>query len=387
MISSAANLLRPLWIAGFVTIFAFNSLLITQVESQCSPDRLVVYHVIMKTHWSRELFPKQYPEFRPPAQWSKLVGRTHNSSYSLYRIGGMASQGLKRFAETSSSDVLDETAQGSTGVLDAFNGAPITAGVGLSETQFFVDGNHTMVSLLSRIVPSPDWFVGIDSLNLCMDQQWIDNIAVDVEPIDAGTDSGFTFTAPNWVTVPQEAIYQIHLTTLHPAHSFQYPDNRLRDKSIATFIIYKMKEYSLSQWGASRISDEGSSSSSYGSSTSNSSDPPYHHLFSDDIDSNDIGNELNEINDPKDVEDMSLRLSKKKRSRKIKGSLSRTARDCKVSDWSEWSECSALCGFGEQYRHRYVISHSRNGGALCPSLTDKRLCNSARDCRQNYFDW
>lgn len=65
----------------------------------------------------------------------------------------------------------------------------------------------------------------------------------------------------------------------------------------------------------------------------------------------------------------------------------RVSRDCKVSDWSQWSECSALCGFGEQYRHRYVVSPSRNGGAVCPILTDKRLCNSARDCRLNYFDW
>lgn len=75
----------------------------------------------------------------------KYLGRTHDSSFSLYRIGGMASPGLKKFVETSSADELDESSQGNDGVLDAFNALPIPAGVGETETQFFVDGNHTMV--------------------------------------------------------------------------------------------------------------------------------------------------------------------------------------------------------------------------------------------------
>jgi hypothetical protein len=44
-------------------------------KEKCDPDRLAVYRIVLDTHWSRDLFPKQYPEVRPPAQWSKLVGR------------------------------------------------------------------------------------------------------------------------------------------------------------------------------------------------------------------------------------------------------------------------------------------------------------------------
>jgi hypothetical protein len=53
--------------------------------------------------------------------------------------------GLKKFAETSSSDSLDEFSQGSTGVFDAFNASPIISGEGQTQTQFFVDGNHSKV--------------------------------------------------------------------------------------------------------------------------------------------------------------------------------------------------------------------------------------------------
>lgn len=30
------------------------------------------------------------------------------------------------------------------------------------------------------MVPSPDWFIGVDSLDLCRGNHWIDSIAIDV---------------------------------------------------------------------------------------------------------------------------------------------------------------------------------------------------------------
>lgn len=40
----------------------------------CQPDKLTVYKVILHTFWAREKFPKHYPDWRPPAQWSKVFG-------------------------------------------------------------------------------------------------------------------------------------------------------------------------------------------------------------------------------------------------------------------------------------------------------------------------
>lgn len=40
----------------------------------CQPDKLTVYKVVLQTFWTRDQFPKHYPDWRPPAQWSKLVG-------------------------------------------------------------------------------------------------------------------------------------------------------------------------------------------------------------------------------------------------------------------------------------------------------------------------
>ncbi|GJQ82565.1 hypothetical protein Trydic_g13020 [Trypoxylus dichotomus] len=41
----------------------------------CQPDKLTVYKVILHTFWSRDKFPKHYPDWRPSAQWSKVFGK------------------------------------------------------------------------------------------------------------------------------------------------------------------------------------------------------------------------------------------------------------------------------------------------------------------------
>ena len=61
-----------------------------------------------------------------------------------------------------------------------------------------------------------------------------------VDPIDAGTDNGFTFTAPNWQTEPQGVAYRI--TSRYPAHpagSFFYPYMK-RLPAIGTFQFIKV---------------------------------------------------------------------------------------------------------------------------------------------------
>lgn len=61
-----------------------------------------------------------------------------------------------------------------------------------------------------------------------------------MDPLDAGTDNGFTFTAPNWPTEPQGVVYRITSThPQHPAGSFYYPSLK-RLPPIATFQFIKV---------------------------------------------------------------------------------------------------------------------------------------------------
>lgn len=47
---------------------------VINVSGGCSADRLAVYKVVLHTYWTRDLFPKHYPDWRPPAQWTKTFG-------------------------------------------------------------------------------------------------------------------------------------------------------------------------------------------------------------------------------------------------------------------------------------------------------------------------
>ncbi|XP_065169993.1 uncharacterized protein mspo [Atheta coriaria] len=417
-----------------------------QAENEpCQPDKLTVYKVVLHTFWSREKFPKHYPDWRPPAQFSKVFGRSHDKSFTLFRLGQRSSAGVKAFAETGRSDQLEAQSQGEGGVYDEFNAPPITAGVGRTEAEFFVDGNHSRVSLISRIVPSPDWFIGIDGFDLCVNGNWLDSITIEVDPIDAGTDNGFTFTAPNWPTDPQGVAYRItsHYPA-HPAGSFFYP-NLKRLSAIGTFQFIKVKEYELSEVfhhsedaqhyevlkmehltpntisvfnGNSDIeaaieeerreqemmnqrnypkpitSTTTQASSSYSSTV----DDRYLNTIDlrDDamvvtsaallpsavMPKGDKDAIMNSIVDSYRTHSKDHRRKKYRKTKKI-----RPPRDCRVSEWSSWSSCSKSCGIGEMQRRREVLKHARRGGRLCPPLVETKWCGSARACNQGYFNW
>ena len=40
--------------------------------------------------------------------------------------------------------------------------------------------------MVTKILPSPDWFVGVDSLNLCDGDEWIKEVSIPAYPYDAG---------------------------------------------------------------------------------------------------------------------------------------------------------------------------------------------------------
>ncbi|XP_023289787.1 uncharacterized protein LOC105703776, partial [Orussus abietinus] len=172
--------------------------------------------------------------------------RTHDSSYTLYRLGERLSPGARQYVETGRADGLDVGGD-SPSTLHSFTGPPIPQGEGTSVARAFLDGNHSLVSIFARINPSPDWFVGVDSFQLCVEGNWVDTVTVELDPLDGGTDNGFTFTAANWPTQPQGIAYRISSRyPAHPAGSFYYP-NLLHLPTIATLTFTKMREYTLTE--------------------------------------------------------------------------------------------------------------------------------------------
>ena len=73
-----------------------------------------------------------------------------------------------------------------------------------------VTADYPMVSLVSMIAPSPDWFTGIKGVNLCNNGMWRDSWNVTMlHPWDAGTDEGTMFNSTDSVSTPKQNITMI----------------------------------------------------------------------------------------------------------------------------------------------------------------------------------
>ncbi|CAF4850705.1 unnamed protein product [Pieris macdunnoughi] len=402
-------------------------------SDSCNPDKMTVYKMVLHTYWTREKFPKHYPDWRPPAQWSRVYGVSHSRSYVLFHLGRRVSPAIKQFAETGRLDTLGS----SPGTLDVFGAPSIGQGAGRSESEFFVDGNHSRVSVMAKMIPSPDWFIGVDSFDLCVDGNWLDSITIEVDPLDAGTDNGFTFTAPNWPTAPQGVAYRITSRyPSHPAGSFFYPHLR-RLPPIATFQFIKLREYELSEVfhrdsddrkydvlqldklshnnidvldgnralsiaeevernEAPRIYSEGSMTTPDGAYS-------YYSIMNN-TSSTEEPRSANEVptSGPTASERSALRsLARRyraRRRRKLRADNTDPAErrkrkrarllDCRVSDWGQWSPCRSdgSC-VGSALRTRRIIRRQRPGGNPCPPTTQSRWCATNCTAAHSQEDW
>lgn len=174
------------------------------------------YRLTFQARWSPATHPDDIPG---SAHFSRLVGGNHNASVTFWQAGATASQGIREMAELGRANPLDREIQdaiaaGTAETLTigpAADKSPDTVSMDITLSQRF-----PLFTLVTMIAPSPDWFVGVAGLPLFENGQWVDERRVELDPYDAGTDSGGTFFAPNQATVPQVPIFRITTWPLSP---------------------------------------------------------------------------------------------------------------------------------------------------------------------------
>uniref|UniRef100_A0A1A9WSF8 Spondin domain-containing protein n=1 Tax=Glossina brevipalpis TaxID=37001 RepID=A0A1A9WSF8_9MUSC len=263
-------------------------------------------------------------------------------------------------------------------------------------------------------------------LQLCSGGSWIDTVTIEMDPLDAGSDNGFTFTAPNWPTSPQGVIYRI--TSKYPAHpagSFFYPTNK-RLPPIATIQLIKLREYELSEvfnfaeddrkyevvhtqthlemeHNHVEMNNELSASIEQERQNEVATQPTL--LTEKDRIRSQLLAKMNPLNNtsinnsavvPKnDRKAIILNIAHSYGNSKsllpspplmttypgtVQRRLKKRTRDCRVSHWSEWSICSKTCGVGEMHRYRKIIKHGKRGGRPCPPLKQSKWCSAEIEC-------
>lgn len=182
----------------------FTCLILT---STLSAQSTATYSFTFESTWSQGTHPIDWPG--ASAHYSGIFGGTHNSSGVYWTPGQAASLGVKLVAEAGSGGTFrNEVA--SSPHSDKGLGLP---GIALSPGQithlFDVDENFSLVTLISMIAPSPDWFVGVSGLDLHPGSEWESEVVVDLIAWDSGTDSGTTYRSPNQTTTPTSVITRL----------------------------------------------------------------------------------------------------------------------------------------------------------------------------------
>ncbi len=186
--------------------------IIPAVESQSFfrvvSDFTARYQVVFHATWSQLTLPTNWPA---NAHFSGLVGGTHNASVHFWRDGETASEGLRLMAELGQktallNEITPAVANGTAHFQLSGGGISPSPGSVILTFPQPMSRDYPLVTLVSMIAPSPDWFVGVDSLNLLENGRWASEKTVILYGRDAGTDSGVTFTSPDQATVPRGVV-------------------------------------------------------------------------------------------------------------------------------------------------------------------------------------
>ena len=117
----------------------------------------------------------------------------------------MAAQGIQNVAELGSKSAF--TKEVNTAISSGTAAGVLSTG-GISGTQTEVSltatltPTHPLLTLVSMVAPSPDWFVGVTSQVLYQNGVWVDKLTVPLEVYDTGTDSGVSFASADLATRP-----------------------------------------------------------------------------------------------------------------------------------------------------------------------------------------
>lgn len=166
------------------------------------------YRVTFEATWTEATHPTDFPS---NPHFSPLIGGTHNAGVVFWEPGGIATWGIERMAEAGRFVELQAEIEAAMVLGDAETviqqaGTPSP---GVRTKEFTTHESHPLVTVVTMVAPSPDWFVGVHSVTLLVGGQWVEEVSFELMPYDAGTDAGVTFTSPNEDITPHIPIVEI----------------------------------------------------------------------------------------------------------------------------------------------------------------------------------
>ena len=154
------------------------------------------YKITFISNFTSELHPTDYPS---GAVFIRPILVTHSSATSIFSLGSLASAGIELYAEEgNSSGVFSEHTQSQDNVnpTTIIQASIDVTSIDIKEYTITFTPDKTMFSFITRISPSPDWFLGVDSFSILNpDNSLIESKSFKLYAIDAGSILGDTYMA------------------------------------------------------------------------------------------------------------------------------------------------------------------------------------------------
>ena len=187
---------KNIFILFIIVLFLYSCLEGTSSDiSPVSED--AVYSITFKGTWNSTTHSTNFPS---TAHFSPMVVMIHASSTSLFETGTQASKGIENMAETGNTNILEEEIKTKIQKNTAkkyFVGKTISSTGETNIPNVRISKTHSLVSFVSMIAPSPDWFVSIKNVALFENEAWVENKEIEVNAYDAGTELGNSFSLDN----------------------------------------------------------------------------------------------------------------------------------------------------------------------------------------------
>ena len=163
------------------------------------------YTVTFEGNWNTDSTPGGVVS---SAHFTTLIGAVHNGDVAFWAAGEMATAGVERVAELGVTGTFEtEISNAEEGTVKSLVKKSDTSATGTRTFEVEFSRTHPLLTLLSMIGPSPDWFVGVSGLSLLDGSDaWLPSHTADLFPYDAGTENGEEFSLSNPSTVPQGTI-------------------------------------------------------------------------------------------------------------------------------------------------------------------------------------
>ncbi|XP_036334393.1 spondin-1 isoform X2 [Rhagoletis pomonella] len=215
------------------------------VEPCCACDE-AKYELIVERKWGRNTHPHDFPVEEWRSRFSELIGASHSQDYRFWKYGALASRGLKEMAEHGATRLLElEVKSGDIRTIIKAPGITHRKNVaGTTLANVRVDPQHHVISLVTKIEPSPDWILGVAGLELCLENcTWISEKVLNLYPWDIGTDAGPSYMSPDQAQIPPDVVRRITSTSPNDERSPFYERSGAPMKPMATLYVRRKKLY------------------------------------------------------------------------------------------------------------------------------------------------